>query len=71
MIWASVAMPLTYERSLKIKEKNTNYKIRVAQTDYQTFNGQNCLAQIEDYSMQSSCEKLSGWLEKEFPKTKH
>jgi len=36
---------------LKIKEKNNNYEIRVVQTDYQTFNGQNCRAQTEDYSI--------------------
>ena len=39
----------TYEGSLKIKEKNTNYEIRVVQTDYQTFNGQKRRAQTEDY----------------------
>jgi hypothetical protein len=50
MKWASVGMFLTYERSFKIKENNTNYEIRVVQTDYQTFNVQNCMAQIEDYS---------------------
>ncbi len=42
-------MHLTYEDSQEINENNTN-KISIAQTDYQTFNGQNWTKPIEDFT---------------------
>ena len=56
----------TYEGSLKIKEKNTNYEIRVVQTDYQTFNGQKRRAQTEDYPNAVLLWEIESMIEREF-----